>query len=177
MICMFKRYYVFVTMMTLTLMVVSAGTTYANINIDQTRTIDLNKFYEIPMTEVKAGDVLSLDIQVTSGGPIDVLLMKSSDYPGYLNAIAQRGTFNYIEEASIKGITSQKNSYRFKEKGDYYLVIDNTDVPDGGGSPLDQVDINLKVSVVTPAPTEPPKISGFEVILAVFVIFALAYRK
>jgi len=57
---------------------------------------------------------------------------------------------NYIEEASLKGITSQAYSYKFKDDGDYYLVIDNTDVPKGGESPLDQVDIKLKVSVVEP---------------------------
>jgi hypothetical protein len=163
--------------MALILMVVSAGTTYAKINIDRKTTIDLNKYYEIPINEVKAGDVLNVDLQVTSGSPIDVLLMKSSDYPEYVNAVAQRGTIIYIVDGSSLGTTSIKYSYKFTENGDYSLVFDNTDVPKGGGSPNNQVDINLKVSEVTPAPTESPKISGFEVILAVFVIFVLVIWK
>ncbi|MDL5501628.1 MAG: hypothetical protein QSU88_00265, partial [Candidatus Methanoperedens sp.] len=155
-----------VTIMALIFIFVSAGTSYAKTNIDQTRTIDLNKYYELPMNEVKAGDVMSVDLQVTSGSPIDVLLMKSAGYPEYLNAVTQRGTINYLADGSTLGTTSIKYSYKFPESGDYYLVIDNTDVPKGGGSPTNQVEIHLKVSVVTPAQTEPPKISGFEFILA-----------
>lgn len=125
----------------------------ARVNIDQTRTIDLEKYYEIPLTEVKQGDVLNVEIQVTSGSAIDALVMKSSDYPGYLNAYKQKGTFNYIEEASMKGQTTLKYSYKFKEGGDYYLVLDNTDVPKGGAAPQNQVEMTLKVSVTTPATT------------------------
>ncbi len=176
-ICMINQRYVLVTIMALILIVVSAGTSYAQINIDRTRTIDLNKFYEIPMNEIKAGDVMNVDIQVTSGSPIDVLLMKSSDYPEYLNAVTQRGTINYIADGSTLGTTSIKYSYKFPESGDYYIVIDNTDVPKGGGLPNGQIEINLKVSTVTPAPTEQPKTSGFEFILAGFVIIVLVIRK
>jgi len=56
-------------------------------------------------------------------------------------------------------------------------VIDNTDIPKGGGLPLNQVEMDVKVSVQTPAPTPPPKISGFEAILAAFVIVTLAIRR
>ncbi|VVB55930.1 Uncharacterised protein [uncultured archaeon] len=174
---MTNQRYVLVTIMTLILIMMSTGTTFAKVNLDQTKTIDLNKFYEIPMNEVKAGDVMNVDLQVTSGSPIDVLLMKSSDYPEYLNSVKQRGTINYLVNGSSLATTSIKYSYKFPENGDYYLVFDNTDVPKGGGSPTNQVEINLKVSVVTPAPTEQPKTSGFEAILAVFVIFVLIMWK
>ncbi len=177
MICMINQRYVSVTIMTLILIMMSVGTTSAKVNLDQTKTIDLNKFYEIPMNEIKAGDVVNVELQVTSGSPIDILLMKSSSYPEYLNAITQRGTINYLADGSSLATTSIKYSYKFPENGDYYLVVDNTDVPKGGGSPTNQVEINLKVSVVTPAPTEQPKTSGFEAILAVFVIFVLIMWK
>ena len=88
-----------------------------------------------------------------------------------------KGTINYLANGSSLGTTSIKYSYKFPENGDYYLVFDNTDVPKGGGSPTNQVEINLKVSVVTPVPTEQPKTSGFEAILAVFVIFVLIMWK
>ena len=79
---MINQRYVLVTVMALILMMMSVGTTFAKVNFDQTKTIDLNKFYEIPMNEVKAGDVMNVDLQVTSGSPIDVLLMKSSRLSG-----------------------------------------------------------------------------------------------
>jgi len=159
------------------ILIASSGTSFAKTNIDRTITIDLNKFYDVPMLEVKAGDILNVEIQVTSGSAVDVLLMKPSDFADYQNAIQQRGTINYIADGSLTGITSRKYSYKFTEPGDYYLVIDNTDIPKGGGSPLDQVEMNVKVSVQTPAPTPPPKISGFEAILAAFVIVTLAIRR
>ena len=182
---MINQRYVFVTLIALVLIVVSAGTSYAKINIDQIRIIDLEKFYDIPVNEVKAGDVMNVDIQVTSGSPIDVLLMKSSDYPEYVNAVTQRGTTtNYLVDGSSLGTRNIKYSYKFPENGDYYIVFDNTDVPRGGGSPNNQVEMNIKFSVVTPAPsevtpgsTEQPKTSGFEAILAVFVIFVLIMWK
>lgn len=176
------------------LMAIFASTAEAaRVNIDQTRTIDLEKYYEIPLTEVKQGDVLNVEIQVTSGSAIDALVMKSSDYPGYLNANKQKGTFNYIEEASMKGQTTLKYSYKFKEGGDYYLVLDNTDVPKGGAAPQNQVEMTLKVSVTTPATTEgsnegstespaesssgsstgSPKAPGFGFISAILVMAAL----
>jgi hypothetical protein len=158
-------------------MIVSAGTTCAKVNIDTSLLISSNKFYDIPMNGVKAGEILNVEIKVSPGGPVDVLLMKSSDHPGYVNAVLQHGTFNYIEEASLKRITSQAYSYKFNDDGDYYLVIDNTDLPKDGGIPSDQVDVRLKVSVVEPAPAGAPKISGFEVVLAGIVIIALVTRK
>jgi len=100
--------------------------------------------------KVKAGDILNVEIQVTSGSAVDVLLMKPSDFADYQNAIQQRGTINYIADGSLTGITSRKYSYKFTEPGDYYLVIDNTDIPKGGGLPLNQVEMDVKVSVQTP---------------------------
>ncbi|HEX7628365.1 MAG TPA: hypothetical protein VF354_05540, partial [Candidatus Methanoperedens sp.] len=79
----------------------------------------------------------------------------------------------------------------FQDAGDYHLVLDNTDVPKGGASPLDQVEINLKVTVEPPSTpgsttsessatqssTQPQKTSGFEAILAAFAIGMLVLRK
>lgn len=174
---MVSKRYDYVIILALILMIMSAGTAYARTNIDQTRTINLNKFYEIPINEVNAGDVLNVDIQVTSGSPIDVLLMKSSDYPGYVNAIPQRGTINYIADGSTLGTTSIKYSYKFMESGDYYIVIDNTDIPKGGGSPTNQVEITLKISAITPTPMESQKSPGFGFVLACIVIVALVIRN
>ncbi len=174
-----------------------SGTSLARTNVDRTVTIDLTKFYNVPIIEAKAGEVLNVEFQVTSGSDIDVLLMKPSDYTDYQAAIQNKGTIKYIAEGSVLKKTNNKYTYTFTEGGDYQLVFDNTDVPKLGGSPNNQVEMTLKVSVSpatavsTPEPTEDkpytvgetavstpaPKTPGFEAIIAVFVIVTLALRR
>jgi len=173
------------------LMIMLSGFSFARTNIDRSITISLNKFYQVPMNEVKAGDILNVEMQVTSGSAVDVLLLKPSDYSEYQNAIKQMGTVNYIANGSSLGVTTKKYTYTFPEAGDYYLVIDNTDVPKGGGPPMNQVEMNLKVRVETPtmqtsgstpsgsdltSSTSLPKTPGFEAIISGFVIIVLFFR-
>jgi hypothetical protein len=168
-----------------------SGTSLAKTNVDTTKTIDLNKFYNVQINEAKAGEVLNVEFQVTSGSDIDVLLMKPSDFTDYQAAIQNRGTIKYIVEGSVLKKTNDKYTYTFSDAGDYQLVFDNTDVPKLGGSPNNQVEMNLKVSVSaatavsTPEPivdkpysvTPTPKSSGFEAILVAFVIVTLVLRR
>lgn len=127
----------------------------ARTNIDQTRVIDLEKFYEVPMIEVKEGDILNVDMQVTSGAAVDALLLKSSDYQGYVDAVKQGGTFNYVKEGSMKRQTTLVYSYKFNESGDYYLIIDNSALPKDGGPPMGQVEIKMKISVTSGTSSTP----------------------
>ena len=49
------------------LMIILSGISFAKTNIDSPITISLNKFYEVPMSEVKAGETLNVEMQVISG--------------------------------------------------------------------------------------------------------------
>jgi len=191
------RSYLIYTGIAFLLLITLCGISSAKtINIEKSILINLNKYNNVFLEEVKAGYILNVEIQVTTGGDIDVLLMKPSDFENYKNAIAQRGNINYITEGSLLGERIKKYTYTFQEAGDYYLVLDNTDVPKGGGSPLDQVEMNLKVKVEAPSeekpatsgstplesaetrpPTQPQETPGFEGVLAVFLIMALILRK
>lgn len=177
------------------IIVAFSGTSLAKTNIDRADKINLNKWLNVPIIEAKAGEVLNVEFQVTSGGDIDVLLMKPSDYTDYQAAIKNRGPIKYIAEGSVIKKTINKYTYTFTEGGDYNLVFDNTDVPKGGGSPMDQVEMTLKVSVSAPTsgntpeptrdipysvgatPTSAPRTPGFEAIVAAFVIVMLALRR
>lgn len=142
------------------LMIMLSGISFAKTNFDRPVTISLNKFFEVPMGEVKAGEILNVEMQVTSGSAVDVLLLKPSDYTEYQNAITQiGGNVNYIANGSSISVTSKKYTYTFPEAGDYYLVIDNTDVPKRGAPPMDQVEMNLKVRVDA-ATMQTPSTSG-----------------
>lgn len=177
-------------LVTILILTAFCGTSIARTNIERTVTIDLTKFYNAPIIEAKAGEVLNVEFQVTSGGEIDVLLMKPSDYGDYQAAIKNRGPIKYIEQGSVLKKTNNKYTYTFTEGGDYQLVFDNTDVPKLGAPPLNQVEMTLKVLVSaapasTPEPTGDvpytvtpiPKSSGFGAILAAFVIVVLGIRK
>jgi len=178
------------------ILIAFSGTSLAKTNVDRTVTIDLNKFHNVPIIEAKAGEILNVEFQVTSGSDIDVLLMTPSDYTEYQAAIQNRGTIKDIEQGSVLKKTNNKYTYTFTEGGDYQLVFDNTDAPKLGGSPNNQVEMTLKVSVSaapvsTPEPTEDkpytvgetpvstpaPKTPGFEGIIAAFVIVTLVMRR
>lgn len=133
-------------------MIMVCGITSAQINLDETENIGIDMYYYISLTGIKAGEVLNVNIQVTRGGPVDVLLMTSSDYVKYLTAAQseQGGTFNYYIEGSSNSIKSKTYSFTFPESGDYYLVIDNTANPIGGTNPSGAVDVHAKITVVSP---------------------------
>lgn len=137
------------------------GTTSAEINLDETKSIDMDMYNEISLTGIETGDILNVNIQVTKGGPIDVMLMKSSDYVNYLKAAQseQGGTFKYYVDGSSKSIRSKKYSFTFPENGEYYLVMDNTVNPIGGANPIGSVDVHVKITVANQGPTQ-DKIRG-----------------
>lgn len=181
-----------IALIAILIIIAFSGTSLARTNVDRTITIDLNKFYNVPINEAKAGEVLNVEFQVTSGSDIDVMLMKPSDYTDYQAAIQSKGPIKYIADGSVIKKTNNKYTYTFTESGDYQLVFDNTDVPKLGGAPNNQVEMTLKASVSapsasanTPEPTgdkpysvaSTPKTPGFEAILAAFVIVTLALRR
>jgi len=192
------RYRSYLICIAFVLMMTLPGISSAKTNFDRSGIpISLDKSFEVPVNEVKAGEILNVEIQVTTGYEVDVLLMKPSDFADYQNAIKQKGTFNYIANGSSIRVTTKKYTYTFEEAGDYYIVVDNTELPIGGGPSNDQVEMNLKVRVdapqtsstsasttsgptstttVTSSSTQPPKTPGFEAILSAFAIIVLFFR-
>jgi hypothetical protein len=185
------RYRSYLIVIAFLLMMTLSGISSAKTNFDRSITIGVDKFYEVPVSEVKAGEILNVEMQVTSGYEVDVLLMKPSDYADYQGAIKQKGTFNYIANGSSLRVTSKKYTYTFQEAGDYFLVIDNTELPKGGGPSNEQVEMNLKVKVEAPqtpstsgstpsetvlTPSSTPKAPGFQAILSASVIMVLFFR-
>jgi len=170
-----KMRYILIVMIVTLFMGIFSVNALAQISIDETKSIEIDMYNEISITDIEAGDVLSVDIQVTKGGPVDVMLMESSDYVDYLHAMdtEEGGTFSYYIDGSSDSIKSKKYSFTFPENGDYYLVIDNTINPIGGANPTGTVEVNVKINV-TPISESP----GFEVILTgIGMILALMLQR
>ncbi len=163
------------------------GKTYAD---GSTMRVELEKYATVSLPEIKANEVLNVEIQVTGGGPVDLLLIKASEFDNYKNAAAQKGKLaftNYIVGGSLLNAESKSYSYTIKDAGDYYLVIDNTNVPYKGALPKDAVDLNLKVTTGPQAaattfasPSDmgsAPKSPGFEAAIVVIAIAVLIFIR
>ena len=184
----FNKYISMVVNILIILIFVSSICTVSAVNVDETKTIDMYGWLEIPINDVEIGDILDVDIQVTSGGSVDVLLMDAVDYVNYMQDI----DLEYYVDGSAEDVKSKKYSFTFDNPGDYYLVVDNDDVY-GLANPIGSVDIHYKLSISTPTPTststpsptptssltpEPTKSPGFGMFMVVFALcFAMVFRK
>lgn len=138
------------------ILIIISGVGLAQINLDETKNIGNDMYYVISLTGIEAGEVLNVDIWVTRGDSVDVLLMTSSDYAKYLTAVQseQGGTFNYYVDGSSNSIISITYNFTFPESRDYYLVIDNTANPIGGATPTGAVDVQAMITVVSQGPDQ-----------------------
>lgn len=184
----FNKYISMVVNILIILIFVSSICTVSAVNVDETKTIDMYEWLEIPINDVEIGDILDVDIQVTSGGSVDVLLMDAVDYVNYMQDI----DLEYYVDGSAEDVKSKKYSFTFDNPGDYYLVVDNDDVY-GLANPIGSVDIHYKLSISTSTPTststpsptptssltpEPTKSPGFGMFMVVFALcFAMVFRK
>jgi len=184
----FNKYISMVVNILIILIFVSSICTVSAVNVDETKTIDMYGWLEIPINDVEIGDILDVDIQVTSGGSVDALLMDAVDYVNYMQDI----DLEYYVDGSAEDVKSKKYSFTFDNPGDYYLVVDNDDVY-GLANPIGSVDIHYKLSISTSTPTststpsptptssltpEPTKSPGFGMFMVVFALcFAMVFRK
>ena len=184
-----KKYRFIIVNVLIILILVSSIYTVAadNFNLDDTKTIELNKFLAIPIRNVDGrlysgdifdvGDMVDVDIQVVRGGSVDVFLMNAEDYASYL----QRDEFHFYVVGSAQDVKSKMYSYAFVFAGDYYLVVDN-DGRIGSTKAIGPVDVHYKISVYTPTPeptpiAAPAKTPGFGLFIAVIAFcFAIVLR-
>lgn len=178
------------------IMILLGSTTMGKTYADGTRRIELEKYGAISLPEIKANEVLNVEIQVTGGGAVDLLLIKASEYDNYKNAADQRGKpqfTNYITDGSFLNVDVKSYTYTIKDAGDYYLVIDNTNVPYKGALPKDALDMNLKVTTGEQAATttsapysgntqssdsgQTPKSPGFEAVIGIIAIAVLIFIR
>jgi hypothetical protein len=127
-----KRGFLVCLAILLTLITVLSAPVMAD-NSNGTDTIERDSYKSFKV-ELKSGllNSASLTVSVSSGPPVDVFFMTSSDYSKYQSG----GAFSY-ESVSRLNVTSATVSDIFMDDGTYYFVIDNTDAG-------------------TPMPTDPP---------------------
>ena len=128
----------------------STGAVLADETFDETKELEMDSWAELPITETKAGDTIDFDIQVTSGGSIDVFLLTAMEYVAY-----NRGDdVNFIDGGSAFDIKGKKYSYTFDKEGDYFIVLDNAEGY-GGANPTGPVDVRLRLELTNVSVPEP----------------------
>ncbi len=127
--------------------------------INETTTINADeiKYYSFSGEE---GVTITVSINVTSGGPIDILLLDSSNFQTYKNAFVSGSStnFEYYVDGSALSVKSKTYEFTLPSSQTYYIVIENADFTSGGASPQGSVDVKIVVSTSQSAP-------GFELLL------------
>jgi len=76
----------------------------------------------------------------------DILFMTEEEYEEYKDAITNGGSFTYYITGSRLSVASTQYEFEIPENGDYYIVIDNTDLPLGGATPQGDIVLGLGVN-------------------------------
>jgi hypothetical protein len=122
-----KRYVIISIGLMIVVLFMSWSTVLADTAIDETKTIDMNGTYAIPLNNIKAEDVLSIEVQVTEGSSIDILLVNANNYNSYLSGGMVDVVNDRIEgKVYSPNVMSQNYNLNFDKPGDYYLILDNT---------------------------------------------------
>ncbi len=111
----------------------------------ETRKIENNEYivYKFQGTLTSTVDVT---IEVMSGDAIDTLLLSSENFTDYQSMMksGKPGNFNYYLEG--KGVNLKFVNYSFEIPADgiYYIVEDNTFLPNGWGTPGGSAEVKIK---------------------------------
>lgn len=93
-----------------------------------------------------AGETVVVDIQVTEGGPVDVMFMDATGFGDYsYNLGGGVSDFESIDHSL--NVKAWKKEIKVDSTEKYYLVVDNTDVPADGAISEGKVSVKVKVSI------------------------------
>ena len=98
---------------------------------------------------LEKGDEIEAEINVKSGGNIDVYLLYEEQYDYYLEDVNDSNVFTYIENASKQNTKQFSYTYEVEYDGKYYIVIDNRDNSQSDDAvPTGNVEVEVRYSRV-----------------------------
>ncbi len=91
-------------------------------------------------------DTIDVTIEVVSGESIDTFILSSENFSDYLTMVQSGRAKPYKPYSTGKGLNLKYITYSFKVPADgaYYLVEDNSYLPNNGGTPGGSVEVNIK---------------------------------
>lgn len=111
----------------------------------ETRRIEVNEYLVYKFQGSKT-NTIEVSIEVVRGDSIDTLLFSSQNFTGFQSMMQSGKPKPYYPYPEVKGMNLkyESDSFEVPSDGTYFIVIDNTYLPNNGGAPSGSVDVLLK---------------------------------
>lgn len=113
----------------------------------ETRNVAINEYLVYKFQGINTNTV-DVTIEVVSGESIDMLLLNSEDFADYQSMMQSGKSRKFNSYSDGKGMNLLYINYSFEIPADdtYYIVEDNTYLPNDGASPGRSAEVNIKFS-------------------------------
>jgi hypothetical protein len=154
----------------------SAGNAQATtLTTTETRTIQNGEYSVIMLYEAQQSSVFSYSFDVVLGTSVDVLVLNEANFAAYI----VKSTFSYLPGTVLNSLGDSASASTPDQGQMYYVVIDNTNAPDGGATPTGSVEVHFTITAtnvdVPSIITRAILIIAIGAILFVVVILVLLY--
>lgn len=111
----------------------------------ETKRIEFNE-YLVYKFQASRTNTVEFSIEVMRGESIDTLLFNSDNFTGFESMMQSGKAGPYYPYSAGKGMNLKYITFSFEipSDGTYYLVEDNTYLPNNGGTPGGSVDVKMK---------------------------------
>lgn len=113
----------------------------------ETKKIDFNEYLVYKFHGAQS-NTIEVTLEVVRGDSIDTFILNSADYPEFQSMMQSGKSKPFNAYSTGKGMNLKFLTYSFEIPADdtYYIVQDNSYLPNNGGSPGGSVDVKMKFS-------------------------------
>ncbi|MDP3105917.1 MAG: hypothetical protein Q8M95_15080 [Candidatus Methanoperedens sp.] len=113
----------------------------------ETRKVAINEYLVYKFQGINTNTV-DVTLEVVSGDSIDIFLLNSDDFADYQSMMRSGKSRKFNSYSVGMGMNLKYINYSFEipADGTYYIVQDNTYLPNGGASPGRSAEVNIKLS-------------------------------
>jgi hypothetical protein len=122
----------------------SAGNAQATtLTTTETRTIQYGEYSVIMLYEAQQSSVFSYSFEVlTDTSSVDVLVLNEANFAAYI----VKSTFSYLPGTVLNSRGDSASASTPDQGQMYYVVIDNTNAPEGGATPTGSVEVHFTIT-------------------------------
>ncbi|MDD1701588.1 MAG: hypothetical protein LUQ31_01240 [Methanoregula sp.] len=112
--------------------------------VDETKTLPEKTFFYYLLS---GDEGYQFDIDVTTdGAPVDILIMDEQTYQEYSSAFKQGKALSF-NAVTFKNTAAKTLEYSLPSRGDYYLVIENSPLLEGGADANRALNVRVLVTL------------------------------
>jgi hypothetical protein len=139
----FARAFISVIMVLLLASLIVVGNAHAEtLTTTETRTIDSDSYSIMILYQATDTSFITYSFEVDLGTAIDVLLLDQNNFEAYII----QDNFEYLPGTTLSELSGAASEYTTNAGTLYYVVIDNTNLPDGGATPTGPITVSFSVT-------------------------------